>query len=72
MSTMSNVLVSLLPLILGAAVVPIWIIMVLFLLRSEGGLLKAAAFAAGAIIVRLVQGILFGYVFGAAAEANRR
>ena len=44
--------------------------MVLFLLRSEGGLLKAAAFAAGAIIVRLVQGILFGYVFGKSAEAS--
>ena len=43
--------------------------MVLFLLRSEGGLLKAAAFAAGAIIVRLVQGILFGYVFGKSADS---
>jgi hypothetical protein len=67
---MGNVIVSLLPLIIGAAVVPLWIIMVLFLLRSESGLLKAAAFAAGAIIVRLAQGILFGYVFGKSAEAN--
>jgi hypothetical protein len=67
---MGSVMVQLLPLIVGAAVVPIWIIMVLFLLRSEGGLLKAAVFAAGAIIVRLVQGILFGYVFGKAAESS--
>jgi hypothetical protein len=67
---MGSVLASLLPLIVGAAVVPIWIIMVLFLLRSEGGLLKAAAFGAGAIIVRLAQGILFGYVFNKAAEAS--
>lgn len=67
---MNSVLVGLLPLIVGAAVVPIWIIMVLFLLRSEGGLLKATAFAAGAIIVRLVQGILFGFVFGASADAG--
>ena len=67
---MGTVIVSLLPLIVGAAVVPIWIIMVLFLLRSEGGLLKAAAFAAGAIIMRLAQGMLFGYVFGKSAEAS--
>jgi hypothetical protein len=67
---MGSVLASLLPLIVGAAVVPVWIIMVLFLLRSEGGLLKAAAFAGGAIVVRLVQGVLFGYVFGASAEAS--
>ena len=67
---MGSVIVSLLPLIIGAAVVPIWIIIVLFLLRSEGGLLKAAAFAAGGIIVRLVQGILFGYIFGTSAEAS--
>jgi hypothetical protein len=67
---MGSAIIQLLPLIVGAAVVPIWIIMVLFLLRSEGGLLKAAAFAAGAIIVRLVQGIFFGYVFGKSAEAS--
>jgi hypothetical protein len=67
---MGSVFVSLLPLIVGAAVVPIWIIMVLFLLRSGGGLLKAAAFAAGAILVRLAQGILFGYVFGKSAEVS--
>jgi len=67
---MGSVIVQMLPLIVGAAVVPIWIIMVLFLLRSEAGLLKAAAFAAGAILVRLVQGMLFGYVFGKSAEAS--
>jgi hypothetical protein len=67
---MGNLFVSLLPLIVGAAVVPIWIIMVLFLLRSEGGLLKATAFAAGSIAVRVVQGVLFGYIFNAAEEAN--
>jgi len=67
---MCNVIVSLLPLIIGAAVVPVWIIMVLFLLRSEGGLLKAAAFVAGGITVRLVVGIFFGYIFNAAAESS--
>ena len=44
---MGTVIVSLLPLIIGAALLPGWIIMALFLLRGEGGVLKAAAFAAG-------------------------
>jgi putative Mn2+ efflux pump MntP len=48
---------------------PVWIIMALFLLRGEGGVRKALAFAAGAMTVRLVQGVLFGYVFGTAADA---
>ena len=44
---------SLLPLIAGAALLPVWIIMALFLLRGEGGVRKALAFAAGAMTVRL-------------------
>jgi hypothetical protein len=67
---MSGALVSLLPVIAGAAVVPIWSIIVLFLLQCEDGLLKAVAFAAGGIGVRLVQGIFFGYIFGASKEAS--
>jgi len=60
---MSSAIASLLPLIVGAAVVPIWIIIVLLLLSNKDGLLKAAAFAGGAIVVRLAQGIVFGYIF---------
>ena len=63
-------LINLLPLVVGAAVLPLWIIATLLLLRSEGGILKAAAFAAGAMTVRVSQGILFGYVFDTAADAN--
>ena len=66
---MGAVIVYLLPLIVGAALLPAWIILALFLLRGEGGVRKALAFAAGAMTVRLVQGVLFGYVFGAAADA---
>jgi len=65
---MGAVIVYLLPLIVGAAVLPASIIIALFLLRGEGGVLKALAFAAGAMAVRLVQGVLFGYVFGTAAD----
>ena len=67
---MGAVIVYLLPLIVGAALLPASIIIALFLLRGEGGVRKAFAFAAGAMTVRLVQGILFGYVFGTAADAN--
>jgi hypothetical protein len=56
--------------ILGTALAPIWIILVLLMLRSRNGLLKAIAFVAGATTVRLVQGVLFGYVLGAAKAAE--
>jgi hypothetical protein len=67
---MGRVLIDLLPLVVGAGVVPIWIIVVLFLLRSEGGLTKAACFAGGVLTVRLGQGVLFGYVFGTAEQQS--
>jgi hypothetical protein len=49
---------------------PAWIILALFLLRGEGGVLKALAFAAGAMTVRVVQGVLFGFVFSEATDAS--
>ena len=48
---------------------PLYPIVVLLLLQSPAGLRKAIAFVFGAVAVRLVQGVLFGFVFGAAAEA---
>lgn len=65
---MNDLLLQLLPLILGATLVPLYPIVVLLLLQSDGGLPRAAAFVAGAIGARLLQGLLFGLVFGAAAE----
>jgi hypothetical protein len=67
---MGAVIVSLVPLIVGAALLPAWIILALFLLRGEGGVRKALAFAAGAMTVRLVQGVLFGFVFSEASDAS--
>ena len=67
---MHKVIFDLIPLIVGAAVVPLYSIAVLLLLQSKGGLFKAVAFVTGGIIVRLVQGILLGLVVGAACEAN--
>lgn len=67
---MGNVIVELLPLIVGATVVPFYLIVVLFLLQGEGGLVKTLGFVAGGIAMRLVQGLLFGLVFGAAMGAS--
>lgn len=60
-----KILVNLVPLVIGAAVGgPMWIIMTLVLLRSDRGVFKAAAFAAGAISVRVLQFVLFSRIFG--------
>jgi putative Mn2+ efflux pump MntP len=66
---MNDMLFQLLPVILGATLVPLYPIVVLLLLQSQGGLRKATAFIFGAVAVRLAQGILFGLVFAAATEA---
>ncbi len=61
---MDSMLVSLLPFIIGSALVPLQIIMVILLLTSEKrGPLKASLFVLGMTLARLVQGFLFGYVF---------
>lgn len=67
---MSDVLLELLPVMVGAAIVPLYPIIVLLLLQSEGGLGKAVAFVSGGVAMRLAQGVLFGLVFGAAMAAN--
>jgi hypothetical protein len=66
---MVNAIVQLIPMMIGAAAVPICVVIVLLLLRSENGLFKACAFAAGQILVRLVQGIGFGSEMGFSAVA---
>jgi hypothetical protein len=66
---MGKALAELLPLIIGAALVPAWIVVVLFLLR-ERGLRVAASFVGGTTAVRLMQGILFGLIFYTPSKAN--
>lgn len=60
---MISVLVQLVPMILGAMLAPIWVIIVLLLLASPSGLLKATAFVLGMTLTRLVQGAIFGALF---------
>ncbi len=69
---MGNVLADLVPLIIGAAAVPVWIMIVLLMLRSDNGVSVAAAFVGGATLMRLVQGVLFGYVLGSSGEGDGR
>jgi hypothetical protein len=67
---MDDLWLSLLPLIIASATVPIWIIIVLLLLGQTEGLAKAAALVGGLTVVRLVQGILFGLVIGNSPDAQ--
>ncbi|MGI0487890.1 GAP family protein [Pantanalinema rosaneae CENA516] len=60
---METLFVSLLPYIIGSAVVPVQIIIGLLLLKSPNqGLLKAIAYVIGMTITRLFQGLIFGWV----------
>jgi hypothetical protein len=66
---MGSVIAQLIPFVLGAALAPAWIIIVLLLLTGQRGLLKGSAFVLGMTLTRLVQGVLFGFVFGASSDA---
>ena len=59
---MSSVILKFTPLMFGAALVPVWVIIVFLFLRREGGLFKAVAFVSGLILVRLTQGFVFGWL----------
>jgi hypothetical protein len=60
---MDAIITSLLPYILGGALVPVQIIVVILLLTSEKqGPLKAILFVTGMTLARLAQGVLFGLV----------
>lgn len=73
---MGELTVSLLPLMIAAAQAPVWVIMVLLLLRRPAGLITAAAFVGGITAVRFTQGAAFGLAVsgammpGAANEAR--
>ena len=68
---MPETLVSLIPLIIGAAIVPLLVIAAIVLLTSEKhGPLKAIAFVIGMTLVRLAQGALFGFVLNGGGAAD--
>lgn len=71
---METVVVSLLPYIIGSAIVPLQIIIGLLLLKSpKRGLFKAVAYVTGMTLTRLLQGLIFSLVLSesaALAEEN--
>ncbi len=68
---MDSVFLSLLPLIIGSAVVPIQIIIDILLLKSpKQGTLKALAYVGGMTTVRLLQGIIFGLILTGSASST--
>ncbi|HRQ42010.1 MAG TPA: GAP family protein [Chloroflexota bacterium] len=67
---MEPILISLIPYIIGSAVVPVQIIIGVLLLQSpRQGLLKSIAYVAGMTVTRLLQGLVFGFVFAASGAA---
>ena len=62
---MGSVLVQLIPLVIGSVMMPTWILLVLFLLRKGNGPVEAIAFVIGVTVVKLLQGLIFGAIFGA-------
>ncbi|MCU0477591.1 MAG: GAP family protein [Chloroflexi bacterium] len=69
---MNDLWTTLLPLILGSALVPAQIVVTILLLRSRGGRIVAVAWIAGMTVARLAQGVVFGLVLdvGSAGEAS--
>ncbi len=69
---MGEVIIRLMPFIIGSAVVPLQIMMVILLLSSRNrGLAKAIFLVAGMTVIRLLQGVVFGLIFSpSAGEAN--
>jgi hypothetical protein len=67
---MGATLVSLLPFIIGSALVPVQIILAILLLKSPAqGVLKASAFVGGMTVARLLQGLFFGLIITNSATA---
>ena len=68
---MGTTFVSLVPLIIGSALVPIQIIIDILLLKSpRQGLLKAAAYVGGMTTLRLLQGLIFGLILTNSAASS--
>jgi hypothetical protein len=68
---MGTTIVSLIPLIIGSAVVPIQIIIDILLLKSpKQSLLKASAYVGGMTTLRLLQGLIFGLILTGGASAT--
>jgi threonine/homoserine/homoserine lactone efflux protein len=60
---MAETIIKLTPFIIGSAVVPLQVMMIILLLNSpRQGLTKAISLVAGMTIIRLMQGLIFGLI----------
>lgn len=62
---MGDLLLSLVPLAIGSALVPLQIVVTILLLRSPAGRATGLAWVAGMTVVRLAQGLVFGLLLEA-------
>jgi len=63
MESVGSTIIKLTPFIIGSAVVPVQIMMIILLLNSpKQGLAKAISLVAGMTAVRLLQGVIFGLI----------
>ena len=68
---MGSLFVSLVPLIIGSAVVPVQIIIDILLLKNpKQGMLKALAYVGGMTTMRLLQGLIFGLILTNSAASS--
>lgn len=67
---MPDLVVTLIPLIVGSAIVPVQIIVTILLLRAPGGRVAGLAWVAGMTTVRLLQGLVFGLILGSRGVAT--
>lgn len=65
-----SALVDLIPLILGAVLAPLWVVIVLLMLSKPGGVSRAGAFVTGTTLMRLLQGVVFGLLLSSAPAAE--
>jgi len=69
---MGSVLLQFVPVMLAAMAMPMWVLLVLFLLRANRGPTNALAFVGGVTAVRLVQGVVFGVALSATIGPRRQ
>lgn len=62
---MGSALLQLIPLVIGCMAMPSWILLVLALLSSSRGVVRATALVAGMTAVRLLLGLIFGTIVSA-------
>ena len=62
--SVGSTIIKLTPFIIGSAVVPLQVMMIILLLNSpRQGLAKAISLVTGMTVVRLLQGLIFGLIF---------